>query len=342
MHKHHKHSIFIIIAGLIAAFILFRFVGTTNLTEVFLRSNKRLIFFAILLQIPLLFFWNLKWKLVFNFVKQKVSFWKLWLILLIGNFGDTISPGSRIGGEPLRVLYLQKLGYKPDISLTTILLERVYNLIVFLFFALFSFAFAFIELSLPIWLLIIMAGAFFVVLLLSYLLFHAFYHEKRGIKFMMRVVSKVLPLFYKIRHTRLHKEYKTYGKFYNHILGIIKHFFDEVVVLSKNKLLWAEGVFLSFAYWFTFYLQAWILFKAVNISVPFYFIIVIITLTDLVGFLTFIPSGAGVVEILMVVFATSIGIPVAGAAAATLLSRGIYYIFSLTSGYLSMLYFSEK
>jgi len=67
-----------------------------------------------------------------------------------------------------------------------------------------------------------------------------------------------------------------------------------------------------------------------------------ITLSDLIGFLLFIPSGAGIVEILMVAFATTLGIPVASAIAATLLIRGIYYIFGLTAGYLSMLYFEEK
>ena len=342
MHKEHTHSILVIVVGIIAAILLFKFIGTTNLSEVFASANKRLILAAVFLQVAMSFFWNLKWKIVFNFVRQKVDFWTLWLILFIGNFGDVVSPGSRIGGEPLRVFYLEKLGYKTDTSLTTILLERVYNLIAFLFFAFFSFVFAFFKLSLPSWLMIAMAGAFFIVLTLSYLLFHAFYHEKRGIHFMMRIISKILPYFYKLKHTRLSKKYKTYNLFYAHIYGLIKHFFNKVVVLSKNKVLWAEGVFLSFLYWFIFYFQAWLLFKAVGVQIPFYFIIVMITLSDLIGFLLFIPSGEGIVEILMVAFATTLGIPVASAIAATLLIRGIYYIFGLTAGYLSMLYFEEK
>ena len=342
MHNHHKNAIFVIIAGIIVAVLLFRFVGANDLMQILSIADKKLILGAILLQVPMFFFWNLKWKLVFNFVKQKISFWKLFLVLLIGNLGDTVSPGSRVGGEPLRIYYLEKLGYREDISLTTILLERVYNLIAFLAVAIFSFAYTFVKLSVPLWIAIIMLFAFAFVLSLAYLLLHAFYREKQGIHFIMRIATKILPYAYRMRHTRLHMKYRTYNKLYEHFHRVVKHFFDEVIVLSKNRVLWAEGTFLSFAYWFSYYVQAWIIFKAVGAPAPFYFLVVMLTLSDLVGFVLFIPSGAGVVEILMVVFATSFGIPVAGAVAATLLIRGIYYIFGLVSGYGSMLYFAEK
>ncbi len=342
LHSHHKHSLFIVVVGIIAAVLLFRFVGTENLLNVFRTANKRIIVEAILLQVPVFLLWNIKWKIVFNFLKEKSNFWQLLVVLLIGNFGDVVGPGSRMGGVPLRVYYLEKLGYKSDTSLTTVLIERVYNLVAFLILAVFSFAYAFIKLALPIWLIIMMLAAFSVVLGLTYLLLHAFYNEKKGITLAMRIVSKLLPFFYKLKHSKYHREYKTYDKLYNHVYGIIKHFFDEVIVVSKGKVLWAEGVVLSLLYWFVFYLQAWLLFMAVGAPVPFYFVVVMITLSDLVGYLLFIPGGAGVIEVLMILFATSIGIPVASAAAAILLIRGTYYIFGLASGYISMLYFAEE
>ncbi len=342
LHRHHKHSIFIVLTGIITAVLLFKFVGTTDLLKIFFSANKRLIIAAIFLQLPMLFFWNLKWKLVFNFMKQKISFWKLFIVLLIGNFGDTISPGSRIGGEPLRIYYLAKLGYKSDISLTTILLERLYNLVSFLFLALISFAYAFLKLKLPLWLSIVMSCAFIFVLSITYLLLYAFYHERKGIHFIMRVAAKILPIVYKMKHTHMHHKYKTYNDLYAHFYRVVKHFFSEVLVVSKNKKLWMEGIFISFLYWFIFYLQAWLLFKAVGVQIPFYFIIVMMTLSDLVGLALFVPSGAGVVEILMIAFATAIGIQLNVAVAATLLIRGNYYIFGLVAGYASMLYFAEE
>ncbi len=338
----HKKSIFLAGAGAVVLILLLRFVGSSDVFSVLAGTDKVLLFSAIAFQFLMMLSWNLKWKFLFRYLKIKISYFKLFPILLVGNLGDSISPGARLGGEPLRLYYLKKKGIKTKDSLTTILLERAYNLVAFMLLSIFSIAVTLVFVPMPLWLSIILVVAFAFAFFLSSLIFYAFYNEEKGLSVVRKLVDKLLPRVYKLKSFKIKGRKQSYSEVKRNVNRSVKHFFDEVIQVSKAKNLWGYGLFLSFLYFFHIYFQAYIIFRAVGADIPFYLVVAFITIADLVGLLVLIPSGVGVVELLLVVFVKSVGVPLAPAVTAVLIIRAIYYFFALGAGYSSMLWLERK
>jgi len=338
----HKKAISLGLVGVLVLYLLFHFVGSSDIIYVFARTDKILLFSAVAMQFLMMFSWNLKWKFLFRYLKIKITFWQLFPILLVGNLGDAISPGARIGGEPLRLYYLNKAKIKTNDSLTTILLERVYNIVVFLILSVVSITIAILKVPMPIWLLVLMMASLSFALTLSYFLFSSLYTGKKGIHRVQRIADKILPRVYKWKRFKIKGKHQTYPEFKKMIHRSITHFFEEVIKVSKQEGLWAYGIFLSFLHFFQIYFQAYIIFWAVGAPIPFYLVVAFISIADLVGMMVMVPSGVGIVELLLIVFAQAIGVPLAPAVTAVLIIRAIYYLFSLGAGYGSILWLERK
>ena len=338
----HKKAFTLLLIGFFVFAFLFHFVGVSNILQVFKTANMSLILLAIIFQFLMVISWNLKWELLFRYLKINMSFSKLFPVLLVGNFGNAVTPGSRIGGEPFRFYYLRKENIKSKDALTTILLERAYNLLAFILLAFFSILITIIRVALPLWLLILMLLSLMFVLALTGSIFYIFYKKEKGILITKKFSDKLLKKIYKFHAVKFHGKRITFKEYQQHINRSINHFFNEVLSLGEIKKLWIYGVFLSLLYFFQYFLLAYLMFWAVGVKIPFYLVVAFITIVNLIGLLTMVPSGAGVFELILVVFIKSVGASLPQAVAGVLLVRGLYYIFALGAGYLSILWLERK
>ena len=94
--------------------------------------------------------------------------------------------------------------------------------------------------------------------------------------------------------------------------------------------------------WFFNYLGTFFLFKAFGYNISFIALIVVITLSILLGSLFPLPGGIGIIETIMISLYLSFGINSGIAATVAVIDRFIFYFFSLLIGGISLAYLNIK
>jgi hypothetical protein len=102
------------------------------------------------------------------------------------------------------------------------------------------------------------------------------------------------------------------------------------------------GITLSLAYWILNYLVSYFLFLSFGVKVSFFLIIVVVSLGNLVGDFSPSPGGIGFIEAFMVFLYSIIGIDFASAVIVSLLSRIIFYFYSLFIGGISLIHLENS
>src|SRR3989344_6835186 len=105
MPKKVKYVFFLIIAILL--YFVLRNVNFNETYGIIKNINISLFSIAFFTIVIKYFFWNYRWMILVNKVK-KIKYFSLFPILLAGAFTNTITPGARVGGEPLMAYYLGK------------------------------------------------------------------------------------------------------------------------------------------------------------------------------------------------------------------------------------------
>jgi glycosyltransferase 2 family protein len=112
--------------------VLLSFVKTNELMAVFARVNWLYLSVAILLSPCMVLASCAKWKLILDLKGEKVSFWQLLKIYLIGYFFSNILP-STVGGDVVRFYYAGRLIGNQPFAAVSVFFER-FSGIVLLFF----------------------------------------------------------------------------------------------------------------------------------------------------------------------------------------------------------------
>lgn len=118
-------------------------------------------------------------------------------------------------------------------------------------------------------------------------------------------------------------------------------------ILKTSKKLRTRKIFkkdlsLSFLMWFFNYLGTFFLFIALNHKINFIAIIVVVTLSTLLGSISPVPGGVGIIEAIMISLYLTFGINSGIAATVAVLDRLIYYFYSLLIGGISLFYLNTK
>lgn len=341
-----KKGAVLAVLGLVVFVLIFRFVGTTEIVSVLINANPYLIGLSVFFQLSLLLCWGFRWQLITDYLKVKIPYSRLFPYLLFINFGDIITPGPRFGSEPV-VAYLMRKneGIKTSTMLASMLVERLYGLIAFNMLSIFSIFLLLGFMSIGVlqlsrWVFVLIAMSLIVAVGLTLFVIYIFYTEKAGIGIAVRWAHKILPFLRKFIKMPGGRQ-RTLKELEARFKRSAETFFDDIIILSKNSGLWARGMFMSFVFYFIFFMQTFYAFAAVGIwkGLGFFPVVVMMmTLAELTGYLIMLPSAVGVTEVLMIAILSGFGVPLGQAAAGTLLARGIYYFFGLLTGYMGLLW----
>ncbi len=274
--------------------------------------------------------WNLRWK---NSLRPVVKgkFRYLFVVLFAGIFMNTITPGTGIGGEPIRAYYLKKKYKKPQSKFFgAILADKTLNLSVFFLFLIFSLIYILAILKIPFNTKVILQGVL-IILILALIIFALARFRSA------KLFQKFLFSFGAIKNR--FADSQTLHKYLNTKLGNVKTTFKKNFLHKRRLLL---GILLSVGVWLFTYLTSYFVFLALNFQISFFSVIAVVSVGYFVGDVSPIPGGIGLMESSMFLLYSSMGIPSALAIAVVLLSRIIYYFYAIFIGSLSLIYLRLK
>jgi len=273
--------------------------------------------------------WNFRWMYILkNFIKP--DFWFFMRVLLAGSFFNTVTPGAGIGGEPFRAHYLALRYKKPRTKIFGYVLgDTFFRTAVLFVFSVFSVLFILIYVSISSSLKLILEGfLIFVVLSLGFI----FFLTLKKLKFNFGAFFKK---FYKFKLIKSRFENSEY--FSKYINKKIKAFSSVFRIVVKKKENIYVGSILSIVFWVFNFLAAYFLFLAFGFDVNFLSVLIVFTLGNIIGSISLVPGGVGVVEGSMVLLYSAMGILFPVALLVAFLQRLIYYFFSLFIGGVSLI-----
>ena len=290
--------------------------------------------FYLILSITCLIIAFLFWVLRFFLILKpyvKTGFWYMINVCFISTFFSIITPGAGVIGEPIRA-YLVKKKYKKPFSnlLGYVLGDTSFKLITMTILIIFS---------------LILTIFYFKIAI-----FDQFISQIILIVLLVIIIITIIYLIEKSQHKHFHifkklhslnfikKRFNTPNKFIKHL-----HFSSKEVVKAfknvlKSKRNMTIGISISLLFWFFNFLVIYFLFLAFNYKISFLAVIIVFTLSSLVGALSLFPGGVGVFESTMILLFTGLGIDPAVSFLVAFLSRIIFYVFALTFGGLSLIH----
>jgi len=319
--------------AVIVLLLLFYVLRGINFYEVYTLLKKTNLFYLALAFLFCgfsFFLWNLRFKISLSGL-IKGDYWFLLKVLFAGVFVNNITPGTGIGGEPVRAYFLSKKYRKPKTKfLGGILADKMFNLMVFLLFVIYSLLSLILSINisfrLKLILEIILVFIFLLTLIIGFLIW-------RGFKVDADWIFKKLYVFKFIK-----KRFRNFLEFKKYLKKRINNFLNVFKKVLKDRKRFFFGILISFGVWFFIYLTSYFLFFAFNERISFFSVIIVVTLGYLIGDLSPLPGGVGLMEGSMFLLYSTIGVGVELAAVVVLLSRMIYYFYSLVIGGISLTY----
>ena len=328
-----KKMVFGTILTIVAIFLAFNLVKDIDFYEVYLIFTEINFVYVSLAFVSGLFaflLWNLRFR---NSLRGlvKIKYLSLLPILFTGLFVNMITPGSGVGGEPVRAYYLSKKYKKPKTKfLGCIFGDKFFNLAVFISFVIISLLLVIIYFDIQATTKFILEG----VLLLLFVIVASFvYFFFRKYRLDITLITKNL---YKLRI--LKKRFQSYARFNNYVNKKLDNFltiFRKVIVDKKR---FYSGIFLSILIWMFTFLISYFLFLAFGFHVNFISVITVVTLGFFFGDISPLPGGIGMAEGVMFLLYSAMGIFEPVAIAVALLSRIIYYFYTLLIGGIALIY----
>lgn len=311
------------------------FVGAHDVAGALARANLPVFALAILSSFLALVCWGMVWNRVLSVVDHSVSRIKIGMIFLSGMFANFITPFGQVGGEPFIALVLTKYSdIDYERALAAIIAADVINLIPFFSYGLLGFTYFVLTNSLNETLETFVA-AFVLAFVLSGVLLWTVWNRRGGVERVVVAVTGGLRAtvgrFSETAHELLEPDA---------VRLRVEEFFNMLDFIWDHRRKMVYAVVLSHVGWFFTIVPLYIAAVALGLDVPFMYVLFIVPLGSIAGYLP-LPGGLGSVEVMLaavIVSVTSLGLPAATATA--ILYRIAVYWFTLLIGGLSLSYLS--
>ncbi|WP_456372083.1 UPF0104 family protein [Methanocaldococcus sp.] len=309
-------------------FAILYYIGINKIIKILLKVNPIYIILAIILQLIVTFILAVRWRFITKILGYRSSLKNIFLLILMGTFINNITPSMKSGGEAFRAYYLSKLENIPKgLAFSTVVVERVLDSAIFLFFTLFVIGY-----------FIINGFRYIVYLILSwiflFLLTSMIIYLISNKKLLITVVIKISEIICKYTSYNHNKEIilKSIDEFYNSLKFLKNKRGKEVYIVILLSILWyAVDI-----------IKLWILFLSIPYIVSILSVATVYLLTLLSGVLSVTPSGFGTADTVMIISFTVFNIPPSVAAVVTILDRLISYIFPTILGYIAIIIIKKK
>lgn len=253
--------------------VLLYFSDINRIFNLFLNVNIVYIAFAIFLWVITACLRTFRWIFLLKKVGIDIDFSLCFKILVSGLFLSNLTPGKI--GDPLRSVLLKRVcNAKISITLPSLILERLSDVLAMMCLSLLGFIFFLKFTFFSIW--------FYAVLLYLFIFFLCF-HILRSEKW----IGKLALLFRAVKDR-------------NKIKGFYINIHKSIKIYKKKEFLGI--VFLSLLIWLIESFIIYIAFVSLGFYIPYLLIFSFYPLAILISILTFLPGGLGSVEVALVSF----------------------------------------
>ena len=297
--------------------IIFSQIGISNILNTFKHINIYMYIIALIMYFITIYLMSIRWRMLLNINNYKASLKNLIMLTLVGQFINNITPSMRGGSEPIRAYYLSKLENIPkSISLSTVVVERILDTIVFLTLSFLVIAYLTID-GIPyarqlffIW---IFVGIFMVFII--YIITDRYWTYKIAL-----TIAEILSKF-KLMNIPPETVEKSLDKFHKNL---------EYFKTNKEKMI--KPLIISYVWWLIDIGRVYVLFKSIGSSVSFIGVSTTYLISLLAGMIPTLPGGLGTSDAVMMAVYSLFNVPYSVAAAGVILDRSISYVIATILG----------
>ncbi|MGD2174127.1 MAG: lysylphosphatidylglycerol synthase transmembrane domain-containing protein [Candidatus Brocadiaceae bacterium] len=322
-----KVAIVLVVIGLL--YLVLRRIGFRNIFSAIRSADPATIGSAALLFLTVFVLWCFRWVQIMNATGRR-SFLRVFPIYMAGVFVNIITPGARVGGEPVRAYYMSKaFGGEKTFYLGTILADKVSYGAVFFGFVVVSvfFVVAFVPIALVYKLVL---GSVVLGVLLAVV---SGFLVRRQIGDRSRLLGKLLRAIYEGRLLEfIRRRFPTYEHFEEYAISKMDNLVSPLARTAGSPRALTRTALISAVSWLLVCLAHQVLFHGLGAEISFSRVLVIVTISTFVGDVSMSPGGAGFMEAAMLALCAAFGVKSQTAAAVTLVSRGMFYLFGLGLG----------
>jgi len=236
-----------------------------------------------------------------------------------------------VGGEPIRAQMLnQKYKKSKSKFFGIIIADKFFNLLIFYFLVVFSLFFIIFFIKIPSSIKIMLEIFLFLIFIFTGF---SFYLILKGVSIDS---TRFIRWIYFLKFIR--KRFKNRKEFVLYLQKRLTNFSNSFKKVIINKNVFLFGIISTSFIWLFIFLMSYFLFLSFGVKINFLFVIVVVTLGYLIGDLSPIPGGIGLVEGTMIILFSAVGINIELSTLVTLLSRMIYYFYAIFIGGLNLVY----
>jgi uncharacterized protein (TIRG00374 family) len=314
------------VAGIALTLIFVQFVGYSEFITLIKSADPFYLCIAILFQLINIFFESYKWKPILESLKPKVSMKNVFIATMVGIFFNNITPGARTGGEPMKTFIISR---EEDLSpvetvFATITVDRIVESLPFFVLAIFSVAY--VNLFFTVRWSIIVILSFIIVAYIAVLLVATYicFNKNAGEK----IVFNILAIIGKFS--------KRIKKYEDLALSMVENFHSQFQLILKSRNNLYKSIGASMIMWVCWILRTYFVFLALGKPLNPVFVILVTTVSLLMGLIPFLPGGIGIVEVTMSILYAALKVGKNVAVTATLLDRIIsFWLVLVLAGIIS-------
>jgi len=289
------------IIGIIIFLLILNKLGPREIIDVLDEIDLYYFGLAVFFLLPLLFIKAYRW----NYLKKKQNIISsLKDSFLVNNIGlaiGLVTPGRL--GELTKILYLKNRNYSIGQSLVSVLMDRLADLFFLLFFSLISlvFFFSYFKKTILLSALILFLFTLIFVLVLKNNLVQII---------LKKILDLIIPLKYK----------KAWSLNYH-------DFFKNLKIYTLTNYL--STLLITILAWLIYYFQSFLLAKSIGINIPFFYLVMAITVAGFIALLPISVSGLGTREATLIFFFSFFQIPLEKTVGFSLLILSMVLIIAL-------------
>lgn len=319
----------IVVGVLVLLYMVLRKIGFSEILRAMRRAPASAVWASIGLMQSVFLLWA--WRLQLMMPREeRESILKVFPIYMSGIFGNIITPGARVGGEPIRAYYMGKVfGGEKSGHFGVLLADKFGNMSVYMIYLMVAVSFVVVSVPIALWLKIVLEAA--VLLIIGAVISGVLLREHIGTE--SKFMGWLLRFLYDQPVLRfIRRRFSSYQHFEEYVIDKLDNIFGPVFRAVRSPKALAKLFIISGISWLLFYLAHYVLFRALGAEASFFQVFLIVMVSNFCGDISFAPGGAGFMETAMIGLCAAFGVDKSTAAAVTLISRGVFYICGVGVG----------
>lgn len=292
-----------LLVGLLIFIYAIKIIGVDEIVHQFQTIDPFHILLYLLVSMILVTVLMLKWQYILRTLGYKVKFFNLFMYRQMGYSIGYVVPSFYIGGQTIKALFLKKHDIPTTDAIASVLIDRAVELPLNFLVACFMFILIIYTLSLPTYMVIILASILVILISLAVFFFYRVFNKKYCFaKLTKKTFLKNLKFISQVQD-KIEETESNLIRFFN---GNKKHFITSLLF--------------SCVLWFLMMLEFKTALSIVGFNATLAQIYLVVTMTGFAMMFP-VPASIGVMELSQIAIAVMVGIPPAVAVALSILVR---------------------